>query len=268
MARERSAGGKDSHTLPARRSTGIAGKLAESHVVEADGAQIRYRLVRRKTRKRTAIVIDPHIGVEVRAPLGAALRDIEQLVRAKAQWIRHHLDDIARQAPSAQAYVTGDTILFGGERVSLQVEEGPASCAGCTLNGRCLHVRVGPVRDGETRRQRVRDLLRSWLGDQALERARRRVPAIAQQVGVQPNRIRIGDMKTRWGSCSGKGNISLNYRLIMAPPAAMDYLIAHELCHMLEPNHSPAYWEKVARVVPDYSQMRKWLRDNRLRLEL
>lgn len=81
-------------------------------------------------------------------------------------------------------------------------------------------------------------------------------------VGVDYKRLRIGDQKTRWGSCSSKGTISYNWRLILMPEEIMDYVVVHELCHLREMNHSRKFWEYVSKIMPDYESKRKWLKEN------
>lgn len=84
----------------------------------------------------------------------------------------------------------------------------------------------------------------------------------ANMLGVTYNRIRIGSQKTCWGSCSSKGTISYNWRLILMPEEIQNYVVVHELCHLFEMNHSKRFWEKVASVMPDYVTYRKWLKQN------
>lgn len=81
-------------------------------------------------------------------------------------------------------------------------------------------------------------------------------------IGVDYKKIRIGDQKTRWGSCSSSGTISYNWRLILMPEEIMDYVVVHELCHMVEMNHSKRFWARVAEILPDYQIRRKWLKEN------
>ncbi len=84
----------------------------------------------------------------------------------------------------------------------------------------------------------------------------------ATWIGVSFERIRIGDQRTRWGSCSSKGTISYNWKLILMPEEIMDYVVVHELCHLLEMNHSPRFWQLVADVLPDYAMRRTWLKQH------
>lgn len=90
----------------------------------------------------------------------------------------------------------------------------------------------------------------------------KRVAYFIQFTGGSYNRITIRDQKTRWGSCSAKGTLSFNWRLLLAPPSIPDYVIVHELCHLTHMNHSAAFWKKVESVYPDYRTARKWLKDH------
>ena len=89
-----------------------------------------------------------------------------------------------------------------------------------------------------------------------------RAAYFAPLVGVSYGDITIRCQKTKWGSCSSKGNLNFNLLLMLAPPEVVDYVVVHELCHRLEMNHSPRFWANVARVLPDYAQRRKWLREH------
>ena len=95
-----------------------------------------------------------------------------------------------------------------------------------------------------------------------------RVAYYEQIIGVTHASIRIRDQKTRWGSCSSKGNLNFNWRLMLAPPRVLDYVVVHERCHRKEMNHSKAFWDAVETVRPDYVQLRKWLKDNGGKLTL
>ncbi len=100
------------------------------------------------------------------------------------------------------------------------------------------------------------------LADAALQDIPQRVRKYAAIIGVTVGRITIRNQKTRWGSCSSKGNLNFNCLLMLCPEAVRDYVVVHELCHRKELNHSSRFWNEVVRVMPDYAQRRKWLKEN------
>lgn len=104
--------------------------------------------------------------------------------------------------------------------------------------------------------------------DAAREYFPKRVSYFSHVLGVNYGKITIRDQKTRWGSCSSKGNLSFNWRLILAPPNVLDYVVVHELCHRKEMNHSQRFWALVESVMPEYREYRKWLKENSNKLTL
>lgn len=98
------------------------------------------------------------------------------------------------------------------------------------------------------------------LADLALKTIPPKVEYYAKKMNVDYGRITIRNQKTRWGSCSGKRNLNFNCLLMLTPEAVLDYVVVHELCHLIEMNHSEAFWQQVARVMPDYEKHRKWLK--------
>ena len=100
------------------------------------------------------------------------------------------------------------------------------------------------------------------LADKALQHIPKRVSYFAKQIGVTYGKIIIRNQKTRWGSCSSKGNLNFNCLLMLTPPEVIDYVIVHELCHRKEMNHSRVFWAEVEKVIPNYKEQVKWLKEN------
>ena len=100
------------------------------------------------------------------------------------------------------------------------------------------------------------------LTDRAALVIQQRLRYFAPLAGVSYGRVTIRRQRTRWGSCSGKGNLNFNCLLVLTPPAVLDYVVVHELCHRKEPNHSPRFWAEVERILPDYAVRRKWLKQH------
>ena len=121
------------------------------------------------------------------------------------------------------------------------------------------------------RRQKAERPPRDYEQNPALEaqyrkEARRRITEraayFAEKMGVDYGRIAIKAAKTRWGSCSAQGNLNFHWKLILMPPAILDYVVVHELAHRIEMNHSPRFWAQVERILPDYRERRRWLKEN------
>lgn len=100
------------------------------------------------------------------------------------------------------------------------------------------------------------------LAEEALKVIPERVEYFAKVIGVTYGKITIRNQKTRWGSCSSKGNLNFNCLLMLAPPEVLDYVVVHELCHRKQMNHSKAFWLEVEKVIPDYKEARKWLEED------
>ena len=104
------------------------------------------------------------------------------------------------------------------------------------------------------------------LADKALQHIPKRVSYYAKQIDVTYGKITIRNQKTRWGSCSSEKNLNFNWKLILAPPEVLDYVVVHELCHLKEMNHSKAFWDEVGKVMPEYETYKLWLKENGWRL--
>lgn len=125
------------------------------------------------------------------------------------------------------------------------------------------HIEKMKVRKARCEEQKVERLTNEELqslAERALEYIPQRVYHFARLIGVDYGRITIRNQKTRWGSCSGKGNLNFNCLLMLMPPDIIDYVVVHELCHRKEMNHSPAFWREVAKILPDYKKAEAWLK--------
>jgi len=232
--------------------------------VQTPDGLLTFQLQRRRGRKRVAIHVLPQGTVEVRAPWSTPVRWIDEFVVQHSAWIRQRLADL----PPPIQYTTGTAVPFQGERLRLEVLPGLFAAGEIRRKGDRLLVSVGGVGNDEELHKAVRDLLRRWLMQQALEVCRQRVSYWSQRLGVAPAKVTIKDMSTRWGSCSQRGNLSISYRIVMAPPWVMDYLLVHELCHLRHMDHSAAFWAAVKDAFPQADAARRWLREHSAELRL
>jgi predicted metal-dependent hydrolase len=218
-----------------------------------------------RTRRRTvAIYVDPQKGVVVRAPKRASDREIHGFLMKKAPWILRKLDEVQQRAAETpnHTYRGGDVFLYRGEQYLLRIS--PVQKNQVNLTGQEIVVNVKPG----TPMENIPAMLRKWYLARARELLNERVSFYSRELGVTPARVAIRNQSRRWGSCSSKGNVNLNWKLVMAPPAVLDYVVAHELCHLRYPNHRPEFWRLLATLMPDYGERRLWLKKNGHRLGL
>lgn len=197
--------------------------------------------------RRLSLRADPARGlVEIVVPEGVAQGDVERFVCRHLPWIRSRLAALPPRIPFAD----GATIPYLG--IEHAVRHVPA------LRGRPIRcngeLQVGG--DAEFLARRVRDYLKA----EALRELSSRTLAKAATLGAQVSKITIRDPKSRWGSCAADGRLSFSWRLIMAPEPVLDYVVAHEVAHLREMNHSPRFWACVARLTPHVARHRDWLK--------
>ncbi|SIT85469.1 hypothetical protein SAMN05421665_2066 [Yoonia rosea] len=182
--------------------------------------------------------------VTLTLPRFAPEREGIAFLRAKEPWLRGHLADMR---PAMVARI-GESVPVRGVAVPIVESAGKRA--------RLLEDRV-EVTAGARAAAQTKALLRYAARD-ALAQAS---DHYAQQVGKSYSRLSIRDTRSRWGSCSSTGALMYSWRLIMAPPAVLDYVAAHEVAHLVEMNHQPAFWSVVEQLCPDYDRQRQWLRD-------
>ncbi|MBY0588718.1 M48 family metallopeptidase [bacterium] len=208
------------------------------------------------------LTVDPADGVILFAPRTASLAQVEQLVRKRASWILDAKAEFARIiVPPTRRYVSGESFIYLGRYYALEVirRSAPRRVPVLFERGR-LVVSLPRELTGVAQAKHVRSLLVGWFRNRAGIQARRRVERFAREVGVPIPAVLIRDQLKRWGSCDKKRNIRLNWRIVMAPASVFDYLCAHEVCHLVQPDHSPEFWRTLATIMPDYENRRERLR--------
>jgi predicted metal-dependent hydrolase len=174
--------------------------------------------------------------------------------------------DKLRKDLTDKSFITGESLYYLGKAygiVSLDVEN-KGVYAG--FNGENFLVYINESIKNCERKDTVRTALVKWYRERARYVFEERTSFYSRMLKLYPGTIRIKEQKTMWGSCSGRGNINYNWRLIMAPIDILDYVVVHELCHLKHKNHSKEFWNLVESIFPDYSQNRKWLRENGMKL--
>ena len=231
-------------------------------IINFNGQDVHYSQRLDKRRKNIQIRVLPSTMVEIVTPGKLTTAELEHILSAKRNWLTGRLHKLATLAanPINLHLTAGSRLLYRGEPRVLTVLTG-SSRPEVVLTSTEVLVKLpaGPEADRQVMTEQI---IKTWLVQQAGELFLNKTSHWAAIIGVSPARITIKDQKTRWGSCSSLGNINYNWRIIMAPPQVADYLIIHELCHLLVPNHSVRFWEQVGRYMPEYRECRKWLTDN------
>ncbi len=242
------------------------------------GQAVDYAVRRSSRAKNLRLQIAPNTGLTVIAPTEYR-GDIESVIHSKMHWILNHSDYFNQVAPSRPASPSPapepQTSLDAGIATLLQ--------SPLLYLGRECHILLNVEPKIENARSSLKKstlritvqnegqavaAIEQWYMRRARYYITKRAQEIAQVIGVEYNSLIVRTLKTRWGSCSGRKNLNFNWRLIMTPPSVIDYVIIHELCHLIELNHSKRFWAIVASRCPTYLIDRKWLRKNGSRLSI
>lgn len=216
-------------------------------VIELGGRTIEYRFTRRR-RRTLGLSVDAH-GLKVAAPLRAPWREIEGFLRDKRRWILAKLDEWARAPkPPLLLGMSGESLPLYGMPHVLEVREGARQVS--REPGRLLV---------SAPRWRALETLVRWLKLRALEALEPRAAHFAARLGLAAPPVKLSNARTQWGVCVESGGIRLSWRLVHVAPALADYVVAHEVAHLLELNHSRRFWVLVEKLYPDWRGAREQL---------
>jgi len=215
----------------------------------------------KRARRRSIGFVVGSEGLRVSAPRWLPQADIERALQQKSNWILRKLVEQRERASRVQAarieWRDGATVAFLGQPITLQLDA--AMRAGSRFDEASRVLTIGlPPGAGETQ---IRDTVQAWLQRSARAAFEPRCQHFATALGVTMKQLRLSSAQTRWGSASVDGTIRLNWRLIHYSPSIIDYVVAHELAHLREMNHSARFWDVVRSVVPDFELARGRLRD-------
>lgn len=226
------------------------------HSIEFGGEAISF-VVTRTTRRKTVAISVGFDGVRVLAPADVDDEHILGVVRKKGPWV------LRKQAgyrelggtPVVREFVSGETFHYLGRPYRLKVTpDSDTLVTRIVARGSQLFAPVPAGVDAAIRRASVRSGLRLWYRDRAKVHFPARAKAMANLLGIPTPSVHIVDQSKRWGACDARGRIRLNWRLIMAPMSLVDYVIAHEACHVLQHNHSHSFWRSLETIMPDYEE--------------
>jgi len=208
----------------------------------------------KSNRKTCKIEIDNNAEIIIRVPIGIKKIEILELVEKNKNWINKNIIKIQNRSKFVRKYSEGEYFFLLGEKYPLEVEKH-------TTNSN-FKFEDNKFIISETIIPYAAKYFENFYKLQAKKILAERVFLLAQKMGLTINKLRITSAKTRWGSCSASGNINFSWRLVMAPPKVIDYVIVHELCHLIELNHSEKFWNLVKTIMPDYKEHVDYLNKN------
>jgi predicted metal-dependent hydrolase len=214
----------------------------------------------RTKRKSIALIVEPDGRLVVRAPMRISDANIKHLVKQKERWIREKQKQVKDKSTQSQpkVYMDGEEFLYLGKSYQLKIV---ADLNPALVLSRKFYLSRHALSKAES-------VFTEWYREQARAVITKRAKLYAARHGFEYRKIRITSARTRWGSCSSMGNLNFTWRLVMAPPDVIDYVVVHELAHLRVNNHSKEYWKQVEGIMPDYKQRLKWLKENGRKLTL
>lgn len=224
------------------------------HTVDFGGEAISFLMIRTARRKTVSISVG-YEGTQVLAPVDLDDEHVYEVVRKKGPWVLRKQAGYRELggAPIAREFVSGETFHYLGRPYRLKIVfDSDAVVTRVTARGSQLLAPVSADADPITRLTSVRSGLRLWYRERAKVHFPSRARTLAILLGIPTPAVHIVDQSKRWGSCDAKGRIRLNWRLVMAPMSLVDYVIAHEVCHVVEHNHSRRFWRSLETIMPDY----------------
>lgn len=213
--------------------------------LRAGSATLDLRLIRNPRARRYVLRVTDRADIVVTVPRWGSIAEARAFAEKHTEWIAR--ERLRRMTDGAtRAWTAGREIWLRGERVAIAIDGGVA--------------RVGDVQAVLKGGADLKPALQAALRAAAARELPPRLLALADSAGLRVSRVSVRNQRSRWGSCSSRGSIALNWRLLQMPPEVRDYVLWHELMHLRRGDHSAAFWKLVAEVCPDYEQARAWLR--------
>lgn len=207
----------------------------------------------RSRRKTIALIVSSNAELVVRAPVSTPLEYIRDLVLKKRSWINRKKEQALKRVNTTKgkSFSDGEGFLFLGETYRMKIED-------------CNSIRLidGDINFPERYLAAARIAMIEWYRQAAKEKITERADLYSRITGWGYKSLSVTGAERRWGSCSYRGSINFSWRLIMAPLDVVDYVVVHELAHIVEKNHSYKFWDKVRGVLPDYKERQRWLKEN------
>jgi predicted metal-dependent hydrolase len=228
--------------------------------------QIKYKIIK-KNKKHIGIKITNEGMVIVTVPFEISDEIINNVIRTKEKWIldKLRLLNERKDKSNKKLFESGEYFLYLGRKVQLYICYDNEDKTSVKMQDGKLNVFINSIIGKEEKI--IRELIINFYKEEAKKILKHRTYFYSKLMNISPKNIIVKAQKTIWGSCSSKGNINYNYRIIMASIEIVDYVVVHELCHLIHMNHSKEYWNTVRSIMPDYEIRKLWLKNNEYMLD-
>ncbi|MBI4285583.1 MAG: M48 family metallopeptidase [Chloroflexi bacterium] len=224
------------------------------------GQTVSYTVKRSFRARYIRLEVCRETGLTVVIPRSCKLRELPQVLWRKRHWILRSLARYGNVPSAGREMKSGDIIPYLDRELEVVEQRGVGKADTADLAENRLVVSL------KSAGSKLGLVVEWWYRQQAEKLIRKRADELCARMGVAYARLSIRGARTRWGSCSQKGNLSFNWKLMMVPESVIDYVVIHELAHLKEMNHSARFWQLVARQCPAWLDCRRWLRNNQARL--
>jgi predicted metal-dependent hydrolase len=232
---------------------------------------IDYQLQPSPTKKDVTIAVDWASGVSVVVPVDIEQERIHAVLRQKAPWILRRLAEFEEIKPQStrHEFISGEKFPYVGRQYRLKVRNvDNAPDVTLTFKSGRFIATVPKSSSPSWRSEHLREAFRQWYIAHGSAKVHQRMKLFAPRLGLEPSKVIVKDQQARWGSCTKNGTININWQILMAPMRIVDYVVVHELGHMIHADHSSDFWTVVSSVMPDYDERKEWLRVNGATLQL
>ncbi len=234
-------------------------------VLLIDDEEVPYRLERSARSSRMRIVAETIAGIRLLLPIRASERDGERFLESNAEWVYAEWKRIAKarekQSHLFEPFLEKNSIVYLGKKYQLVIDVGKRVLPPVVVEDDVIVVQC-------VKAELAEKILERWYRQQAKAVISGSLEFYRAKMNLQYNELTIKDQKTRWGSCSSQGNLNFSWRLILAPKDVLDYVVVHELAHLVEMNHSSRFWHVVETHFADHKKQVKWLRENGVGLRI
>jgi len=230
--------------------------------IQIGATTIDYNLKFTNRQKTIGLQIDLHDGLSICAPKHLSIDEVEQNIHKKSKWIIKNIDKISeiKINLSQKEFLAGEKFPLRGRNYKLKVKRKENAKPTLSFCKGTFTATMPKGLSDEDHRIILRPLFLTFYQKKSEGIIKERVKKYQEYFDKKPEKIRVKELKNKWGTCTGKNNISINWRLVFAKTSIIDYVVVHELCHLKHKNHSKKFWREVEKILPNYKESKEWLR--------